>query len=896
MNADEILKYLRTSREKGLSASQVAEHREKFGVNRLTERSAVKPWILFLQQLHQPLIYILLVAGFITLLLQDWLDTGVILSVVIVNAVVGFLQESKALHAVASLSQALTREATVIRNGQKQRVPAEELVVGDIVFLQSGDKVPADIRLLQVRELKVNESVLTGESVPVVKEDLRLPPDTPLPERSNMAYSSTLVTYGTALGVVVAVGDHTEVGKIGQMIESAEVISTPLVQQIARFSMLLLFVIIGFALFIAVTGFLRGRDLITVFLSATAFAVSTIPEGLPATLTIILAIGVAKMAQRGAIIRKLPAVETLGSASVICSDKTGTLTQNQMTVQRIFAGGSIYHLSGIGYKPEGGIKSVDRFDPSENLALKECLIAGLLCNDARLIQRDDIWQIEGDPTEGALLTAGYKGGLSPEAFAEALPRIDTLPFESQHQYMATLHEDPTNSQHIIYMKGSVESVLAACATQLSPDGKEITLDIDSLLQEADALAGEGFRLLAFARRLTDVTQTTISHADVTQNMTFLGFQGMIDPPRSEVPKAIETCHNAGIDVKMITGDHRLTALAVARQIGLVKEDDQFTPTVLEGKELATLSDDELVTAAQKAAVFARVTPEQKLRLVRALQAQNNVVAMTGDGVNDAPSLRQADIGVAMGITGVDVVKEVADMVIVDDNFATIEAAVEEGRGIYDNIIKFITWTLPTNVGEGLVILIAVIAGTILPILPAQILWVNLTTAILLGMTLAFEPKELGIMDRPPRNPKEPLLTPHLISRILLVGVLLCIGALSLFFLTIRSGRPEEVARTIAVNFFVIGELFYLFNCRSLHYPFTRLGILSNPQLLLGALAMVLLQLLYTYLPLMNALFQSHPITALEWFFILIPSTLLHGIVELEKALRRSKNATKARAS
>jgi Ca2+-transporting ATPase len=888
LSKEEVLTHAGSSLQKGLNAAQVEEHRKRFGANRLAEIRGVNPFFLFLQQFHQPLVYILLAAGTITFLLKDWVDTGVILGVVVLNAVVGFLQESKAMRAVASLSRSLTREATVIRDGRKQRIPAEELTVGDVVLLQSGDKVPADIRLFEVRELRIDESALTGESLPVNKEDTVLPPQTPLADRSNMAYSSTLVNHGTAVGIVVAVGDQTEIGKIGKMIESADILTTPLMQQIARFSSLLLFVIIAIASLIAVLGFVRGERLIDVFLSTIAFAVSTIPEGLPATLTIILAIGVAKMAKQGAIIRKLPAVETLGSASVICSDKTGTLTQNQMTVQKIAAGGSLYHLTGIGYAPQGEIESTDGSSPLKNLALRECLIAGILCNEARLIQQNGTWQIEGDPTEGALLTAGYKGGFSLEALTEEFPRLDVIPFESQHQYMATLHEDRKNGQKTIYLKGSAERVLAACRSRLLADGTEEALDIASLTQEADTMAGEGFRLLALARRLADPFQNTLSHDDVQKDLTFLGFQGMIDPPRPEVPRAIETCHKAGIEVKMITGDHRLTAFAIARKIGIVKDPHSSTPAVLEGKDLAQLSDEELVTAAEKTSVFARVVPEQKLRLVQAIQARKNVVAMTGDGVNDAPSLRQADIGVAMGMTGVDVVKEVADMVIVDDNFATIEAAVEEGRGIYDNIKKFITWTLPTNVGEGLVILTSVIVGSILPILPAQILWVNLTTAILLGMTLAFEPKEPGIMERPPRDPKEPLLTPNLAFRIFLVGAILCLGALSLFFLAIHSGRTEEIARTIAVNFFVVGELFYLFNCRSLYYPFTKIGVLSNPPLLLGASVMVVLQLLYTYLPLMHTLFQSQPITALDWLSVCALSALLYGIIELEKTLRRSR--------
>jgi cation-transporting P-type ATPase F len=873
--------------ETGLTDAEAAERRKQFGPNALTQKKGTSPLVMFLLQFNQPLIYILIIAGAMTAFLREWVDSSVIFGVVLINAIIGFLQESKARKAIESLAKSMTSEATVVRNGKKQRVKASDLTPGDLVLLQSGDKVPADIRLVNLRELQIDESALTGESVPAIKQTGALPAETVLADRTNMAYSSTLVTYGTASGIVTAIGNATEIGRINQMIAAVDVLETPLTKQISRFSTWLLYIILGLAAITFAVGVARGESWLQMFMAAVALAVGAIPEGLPAALTITLAIGVAKMAKFNAIIRKLPAVETLGSTSVICSDKTGTLTQNQMTVQEIVAGKEQYSVTGVGYAPNGLFTGKNRaLDPMQNAAMRECLVAGLLCNDSGLISDGDVWRIEGDPTEGALITAAKKAGLSRRELGEKLPRIDTIPFESQYQYMATLHDDGARKQRIVFLKGSLESVLSRCVNALAVDGGAMPLNADECLRQAGEIAQKGLRVLAFARGVVSSETTALSHASIAGGLTFLGIQAMIDPPRREAIVAVKSCQSAGISVKMITGDHELTALAIAQEIGIACE--HALPgrvLVLNGKTIAGMSDADLIAQAAVTSVFARVAPEDKLRLVKALQAGGESIAMTGDGVNDAPALRQANIGIAMGITGTDVAKETADMVLTDDNFATIEAAVEEGRGVYDNLIKFITWTLPTNFGEGLVIMAAIIAGVTLPILPVQILWINMTTAVFLGLVLAFEPKEPGIMKRPPRPPGQPVLTGPLIGRICIVGALLCVGSFGFFEWALHTGKSEEVARTIAVNVFVMGELFYLFNCRSLQFSFFRIGVFSNPIFWAGVVIMVALQLAFTYVPFMNTAFQSHPIGVFDWILCVGVGVAIYTVIEVEKGVR-----------
>jgi Ca2+-transporting ATPase len=885
---DVIAQQLGVSIDRGLSAEERDRRRARFGPNTLTVRKGHSALVRFLLQFHQPLVYILLAATVVSAYVKGPVDALVIFAVVLANAVIGFVQESKAISAIDALARTLQSEATVLQDGARVRLPASQLVPGDIVLLQSGDQVPAELRLCRTRDLQVDESALTGESVPVPKHsEAELAEETLVSDRTNMAFSSTLVTYGTGTGIVVSTGDRTEIGRISQLIATTVLPTTPLTRKIAHFSKMLVFVIIGLAAFTFLFGVFTGRAWEDMFMAAVALAVGAIPEGLPAAVTITLAICVSRMAARHAIIRRLPAVETLGSTTVICSDKTGTLTQNQMTVTEIATAGRRARLTGVGYAPEGEVRDdQDKpLDVRDRPALRECLLAGLLCNDATLRRDESGWRVEGDPTEGALLVAAAKAGLTRAPLAAAWPRVDMLPFESEHQYMATLHRAADGNERCIYLKGAVEAVTSRCAAAMTDTGGTTDLDTAAVQRTAEGLAAKGLRVLAFARRAARADQSGLSHDDVAEGLVFLGLQGMVDPPRPEAVSAVAACHGAGIEVKMITGDHPATAAAIAAELGLSDKPGR-PPPVLTGRELQALSGEELADRVERLHVFARVTPEQKLRLVEAVQSHGHIVAMTGDGVNDAPALRKADIGVAMGIAGTEVAKDAADMVLTDDNFASIEAAVEEGRCVFDNLTKFIVWTLPTNAGEGLVILAAVLLMMDLPILPVQILWINMTTALLLGLMLAFEPREPGLMERPPRDPRVPLLTPVLLLRIATVGVLLFVAALLLFQWQLRQGASQETARTMAVNVFVFGEMFYLFNCRSLTRSMFAIGPFSNPKMLVGVVVMVLLQLLFTYWTPMQTLFHSAPLDAPAWLAIVAVGVAIYLMIELKKRLTR----------
>lgn len=897
--AESVIVQLGTDEHKGLTSDEARRRLARCGPNRLTVRRGKSPWVRFLLQFHHPLIYILLAASAIAVLFKEAIDAAIILGVVLINAILGYLQEDKAEKALEALAQTMVTEATVVRDGQVMQIAATELAPGDLVLLQSGDKVPADLRLIRSRELQIAEAALTGESTPVQKDArAEIAATTPVSERLNMAYASTLVTYGQGVGVVVATGDNTEVGRISHLIATAEEMQTPLTRKIADFSRVLLYVILILAGLTFLIGAVRGQPLLETLMAAIALAVSAIPEGLPAAVTVTLAIGVTRMAQRRAIIRKLPAVETLGSTTVICSDKTGTLTQNQMTVQRIVAGGVAYEVTGAGYEPVGEIRRLDKTtldnkatpdktieDSGPNLALLECLRAGLLCNDSKLIQQEGKWEVVGDPTEGALIVAARKAGMSLLDDRLSLPRLDVIPFESEHQYMATLHDSGEGQPRLVYVKGAPEVILQRCTTMLDAAGQSLPLDATAVRCIAEEFAAGGLRVLAFARRALPAHVNRLRREEVASELTFLGLQAMIDPPRPEAIAAVRACQDAGIQVKMITGDHALTAAAIAAQIGL-NGGPESHPAVLTGRDIEATPDEALAEMAERTTVFARVAPEQKLRLVKALQRRRHVVAMTGDGVNDAPALKQADIGIAMGLTGTDVAREAADMVLTDDNFATIEAAVEEGRGVFDNLTKIIAWTLPTNLGEGFVILAAVALGAVLPILPVQILWINMTTVGVLGLVLALENKEPGIMRRPPRDPEAPILTDVLLWRIGIVGLLILLGAFGLFWWEQRNGASLAQARTVAVNVVVMVEVFYLFNCRSLTHSMFHIGLFSNPWLGFGVLGMVWLQLAFTYLPWMNAVLSSAPIGLDAWGRILGVAVFGYLLVEIEKWLRR----------
>jgi Ca2+-transporting ATPase len=835
---------------------------------------------------------VLLGAAGLSVFLGDFIDAAVIVAVVVLNAIIGFLQEYRAEQSIAALSKTLITEATVLRDGRLQRVLSERLVRGDVVALQSGDRVPADLRLLEVKDLKVEEASLTGESVPSEKRLAVLPEDTGVGDRVNMAFAGSAVTYGVGRGVVVATGDATETGRIADLMAGTAALQTPLTRRIAQLSRLLVWLILGLALVLLVVEWLRGADLANTFNAAVALAVGAIPEGLPAAVTILLAVGVSSMAKRGALIRRLPAVETLGSTTVICSDKTGTLTENQMTVTTVDAAGETFEFTGVGFEGVGELQRHGaRVVPDVSRALLEVLRAGALCNDTRLVRgAGDELKVEGDPTEAALTVAANKGGLD-EATLAPFKRLDIVPFESAHMYMASLHEGVEGAT--LYVKGSSDALLARCVERLEADGRFGPFDEAAVHRAVDAMAARGLRVLVMARRTFPAGTRDAAHHDVAQ-LTFLGLVGMIDPPRAEAKRAVAACLGAGINVKMITGDHAVTAAAIADELGLQgARDGRGRLRAVTGRELSAMTEEELVAVADEAAVFARVAPEQKLALVRALQTRGHVVAMTGDGVNDAPALKQADIGVAMGKNGTDVARSASAMILTDDNFATIAAAVEEGRGIYDNLVKFIAWSLPANGGEGLVLLAAVLFGTTLPVLPVQLLWVNLATA-LLGTTLIFEPREPGLMQRRPRPVGASILDRALGIRTALVSVAVGSAAFGCFEWAQLHGLSDAESRTIAVNTIVVVVVGYLFACRSLSLPSWKIGLFTNPMVWLGAAGMLGVQLMMTYVPIMNRLFHTAPIDLWWWGVMTAIGLLVFILAEAKKvwSLRsREREAT-----
>ena len=873
----EILERFGTSIETGLPPEEVARRYEQYGWNELQFKPGKPAWLRFLLQFHQPLLYILLLAGTIKAFLGSWTNAAVIWGVTLINAIIGYVQEAKAEGAIASLAKAVTTETTVLRGGQPLRIPSRDLVPGDLVLLTSGDKVPADLRLLRVRNLQVDESALTGESVPVEKSIQVLPPDTPLAERHNMAYAGSFVTFGQGQGIVVATAGATEVGQISQSMENRVSLSTPLTRKFEKFSHTLLYAILTLASFTFVVGLRQGESWISMFEAAVALAVSAIPEGLPAVVTITLAIGVNRMAKRHAIIRKLPAVEALGSTTVICSDKTGTLTENQMTVQAIYAGGHHYHVSGGGYSPKGDIIRVIEGDqnflvPEEELppALVACLMAGVLCNDSQLKQTGADWTVMGDPTEGALIAVAEKAGLSQVGLAAVKPRLDAIPFESDYQYMATLHDA---EPRMIYVKGSVEALLSRCSQMLDAKGEEIAVDPAQIKYEVDALASQGLRVLAFAQKAAAAHQHAIDHEDIATDLVFLGLQGMIDPPRPAAITAVHACQSAGIQVKMITGDHIATAKAIAQRMGI---QTAAGVVAFSGQQLAQMTDQEMKQAAADGSVFARVAPAQKLQLVEALQANGHIVAMTGDGVNDAPALKQADIGIAMGKGGTEVARESADMLLTDDNFASIEAAVEEGRTVYQNLRKAIAFLLPVNGGESMTILISALLARELPILSLQVLWLNMINSITMTVPLAFEPKSQGTMQQPPRNPNEPLLTPKLLRRILVVSVFNWILIFGLFEWAKFTTGNVTVARTMAIQALVAARMIYLVSISQLgmniaQYVRGRVNAIANaPILIIGIATATILQILFSQWGVMNILFATAPLTWHQGLICLLP--------------------------
>jgi len=876
----DIFGRLETSTE-GLSTEAATLRRERFGPNALPEAASRHPLVRFLAQFNNTLIYFLLVSAVAAWFLDHRIDALVIVAVVTINAIVGFVQEGKAEKALGAIRQMIAPHAAVWRDGVRANLPVAELVPGDVVLVEAGDRVPADIRLVRARGLLVDEAMLTGESVSAQKHEAPVEPDAPLGDRVSMAFSGTLVAAGQGKGVVVATGGRTEIGRISRLIASVEQMTTPLLRQINRFGRRFTWVAFGGALLIFVFAvFVRDHDWTEALIAAVALAVGAIPEGLPAVITITLAIGVQRMARRSAIIRRLPAVETLGATSVICSDKTGTLTRNEMTARRIVTAGYTLLASGSGYDPIGTLTASGSDDVVALDAAGPLLRCALLCNDAHLRSQGGGYVVNGDPMEGALVALAMKAGIDAEHVRTEWPRSDEIPFDAQHRYMASRHT-AADGTTMVFVKGAPERVLAMSAREACASGDE-PLDIDKWTREIARAAAEGERILGFAAMPIGFAAERLTQADVESGLTFLGLVGFIDPPREEVIQAIAECHSAGIAVKMITGDHAATASAIAAQLGLADAN-----RVVVGAEIDATPDDELTALAERTSVFARTSPEHKLRIVRALQADGAIVAMTGDGVNDAPALKQADVGIAMGRKGTEAAKEASEMVLLDENFVSIVAAVHEGRTVYDNIRKVISWTLPTNGGEVLTVVVAILFGFTMPMSAAQILWINLITSVTLGLALAFEPPEPDVMRRRPRPASAPLLSPFLVWRICLVSVLFAVGGLGIFFYALAKGLPLDTARTMVVNVIVVFEIFYLFSVRYLHRTsFTIRGLFGTPAVIAALAVVTLAQFAFTYLPLMQALFQTRPVALVDGLVIVAAGVALMVILEIEKAILR----------
>jgi magnesium-transporting ATPase (P-type) len=866
----------------GLEQDEAIKRLATYGPNRLPQAIRRNAFTRLLLQFHNILIYVLIASAMITGLLEHWIDTSVILAVVIANAIIGFVQEGKAEQAMDAIRHMLAPRAKVIRGGHRATIEGEQLVPGDIVLLEAGDKVPADLRLFSAHSLAVQEAILTGESMPVDKQTVAVNKDSLLGDRNCMVFSGTLITSGQGKGVVVTTGSSTEIGLISGLLSEVETLTTPLVTQMGVFAKWLTLLILIIAALLLVFGYFVGHhDFGEMFMAVVGLSVAAIPEGLPAVLTITLAIGVQAMARRNAIVLRLPAIETLGAVSVICSDKTGTLTRNEMMVASVFTHSYKFTVEGCGYEPKGALKLDDiHVSPGEHTVLEELARAATLCNDGALRKHEEVWMVEGDPMEGALLAFSGKMDVDVRREQAIWTRTDAIPFDARNRFMATLNHD--HEQHgWIFVKGAPEKLLTMCMDQRGANGKIEVLETAYWNNQAESVAALGQRVLAFAVKQVVPNNTVLEHSDVEGSLTLLGMVGMIDPPRDEAITAVAECQSAGIRVKMITGDHTKTAAAIGKQIGLQNPD-----TVLTGLDLDALDDATLSQAVLNCDIFARTSPEQKLRLVMALQSNGFTVAMTGDGVNDAPALKRADAGIAMGLGGSEAAKEAAELVLADDNFASIVAAVREGRTVYDNIKKVISWTLPTNAGEAMTIIVALLLGMTLPITAIQILWVNLITAITLGVALAFEPTEENTMHRPPRARNEPLLTSDLVWHIVLVSFLFLCGVFGTYHYAIDQEYSVELARTIALNTLVVMEIFHLFFIRNIYGTSLTWNALRGTKVVWSVvIAVTAAQFAITYLPLLQSVFSTAAIPFWDGVLIFGVGVALFTIIEVEKQVR-----------
>lgn len=880
-SGDEVLQAL-SSRSSGLTDDEVSARLQQYGPNKLPQAPQPGTFTRFIKQFANLLVIVLIVAGVLTALLQHWIDTFVIFGVVIVNAIIGVIQEGKAEKAMDSIRNMLALKAAVIRNGKRRTLEGDNLVPGDIVLLEAGDKVPADLRLLRSHGLAIQESLLTGESLPVEKHTKAVSEDAGLGDRECLAFSGTSVTAGQGMGVVIATGATTEIGRIGGLLSEVQKLTTPLVEQMDVLAKWITGIILAIAVVLLLVGtWILEQPFTELFLAVVGLSVAAIPEGLPAVLTITLAVGVQSMAKRNAIVRVLPAIETLGSVSVICSDKTGTFTRNEMMVVSAVTQDAHFEVDGEGYAPVGDILlDGEPTAPQQHPVLRDMARLSALCNDAEIHSKSGQWGIEGDPMEAALLSFAGKVTMPDGGdFRHDWPRTDVLPFDSARQFMATLNHNH-NGSGLVLVKGAPEVILKRCGSVLSGDGSHSDLVPEAWLDKAEALARQGQRVLALAGKQVSAEHTVLAAQDVDNGLCLLGLVGLIDPPRQEAIEAVKTCRAARIQVKMITGDHAVTAQAIGKQLGLAHG------SVLTGTQLDALSDDELKQAVQTTDIFARTTPEHKLRLVMALQSLGLTVSMTGDGVNDAPSLKRADAGVAMGLKGSEAAKEAAEVVLADDNFASIAAAVEQGRTVYANIKKVVSWTLPTNAGEALTIIVAMLAGLPYPITPVQILWVNMITAVTLGMALAFEPTDKDTMKKPPRPRGQALIQPALVWQIMLVGSLFFLAVFSIYQYAIEAGHEVEYARTQAMNMLVGLEIFYLFFIRTMHRRSISLSGIRGTRVVWSAVGFVVIaQLAICYIPVLQTVFGTRAPDITDNLLIVLTGIVMLIVLEMEKVIR-----------
>lgn len=879
---EEVLVYWQSHAEEGLSSGEIKKRLSSFGYNEMIEKEKPPWWKGLIAQFQDFMVLVLLGATLISACLGEYVDAVTILIIVIVNAVLGFVQEYRAEQSMAALKKLVAPTAHVIRNGVLQQIPARELVPGDIMALEPGDKIAADARVIAVQNMEVEEAALTGESLTVRKvADKEYSEHSSLGDRKNMVYAGTSIVKGRGKAVVCATGMVTEVGRIADMLQDGGQESTPLEKRLATLGRWLVWGCLLICLLVVIAGVMRGEPLFLMCMAGISLAVAAIPEGLPAIVTISLALGVQRMIKRHAIIRKLPAVETLGCTTIICSDKTGTLTQNAMTVGKVYAGGNCYEVTGTGYDIKGKfLLHKQEIDAKKDKSLAQCLEISVLCNNS-ILKRNQVgitglwrtvtnngWTIEGDPTEGALVVAAAKGNIWRTEIEKTQKRLAENPFESERFRMSVIYEK--NNNYFVYVKGAPDVVLGLCRYYNNKDGESVLTPAmkNQILAEQEGMTTEAFRVLAVAYRQISKAEADYNHGDVEKELVFAGLIGMSDPPRPEAKKAIGVCHQAGIKTVMITGDHCNTAVAIAKELKMFDNDSNQAIT---GIELDKLDDDELGKIINNITVYARVSPAHKLRIVRRLQQEGHIVAMTGDGVNDAPGIKEADIGIAMGMNGTDVTKEAAAMILADDNFATIVAAIEEGRGIYDNIRKFIRYLLSCNLGEVLTMFIATIVGLPLPLLPVQILWVNLVTDGLPAMALGIDPNDHNIMDRQPRNPRESVFSRGLSRKIMARGLQIGISTIAVFAATYFLRHNIAEARTMAFCTLVFSQMFHVFDCRSELFSVFEVGLFRNKYLLMATGCSVAMQLAVIYHPFMQSIFATVPLDILDWMIILCVS-------------------------